>query len=228
MKRNEVVQAVLNCFSAPTYLEIGVFEGGTFHKVNAAEKVAIDPHFRFDVSVARVANENSEYHAMTSDQYFAASHDRLFDVIFLDGMHTFEQTLRDLMNASTRLAPGGVIIIDDVRPSSYSASLPSLRQLKVVKATLKDDNNWMGDVYRLVYFVDSFMPSYDYATVVENHGQLLMWRAARSNVQERSLEDICRKTFADLLHELAILKLKPLAQILSDARLAPAPIHPSG
>lgn len=220
MKRNEVIQAVLDCFESPAYLEVGVFHGQTFHKLEAAEKVAVDPNFRFDVDAARAENPNAQYHRLPSDAYFATCEGRFFEVVFLDGLHTFEQTLRDLMNAVAHLAPGGVIIIDDVKPTSYGASLPELGQIKLVKAELNEDNNWMGDVYRLVYFIESFMPSYDYATVAENHGQLLMWRAPRHSIEYRSVESISRKTFADLLHEIDVLKIKPLAQILRDARLA--------
>lgn len=220
MKRDRVVQAVLDCFKEPTYLEVGVFQGRTFHQLKATHKVAVDPAFRFDVDAARAENPDAEYHGVPSDAYFAGAKGRMFDVIFLDGLHTFEQTLRDLMNALVHLADGGVVIVDDVKPSSYGASLPRLDKIRVVKAALNENLDWMGDVYRLVYFIDTFMPAYSYATVEENHGQLVMWRAPRQPVTERSVESVARKTFADLLHELDVLKIKPLAQILRDAHLS--------
>lgn len=222
MKRNDVVQAVLDCFENPSYLEVGVFRGMTFHKLKAAQKVAVDPNFRFDVDAAQAENPNAQYHGVPSDEYFAGAERRQFDVIFLDGLHTFEQTLRDLMNAVAHLADGGVVIIDDVKPSSYGASLPELDKIWLVKEVLNENNHWMGDVYRLVYFVDTFMPAFSYATVEENHGQLVMWREVRHPVPVRSVESISRKTFADLLHEVDVLKLKPLAQILRDAKLSAA------
>jgi predicted O-methyltransferase YrrM len=65
------------------------------------------------------------YHKTISDIYFGelASSDEKFDVIVLDGLHTFEQTLRDLLNSEAYLKPNGVVIIDDVMPNSYQASL---------------------------------------------------------------------------------------------------------
>lgn len=221
MKRLDVVQAVLDCFEKPAYLEVGVFRGQTFHKLEAAHKVAVDPNFRFDVDAARTENSNAQYHGVPSDEYFAGAEGSLFDVIFLDGLHTFEQTLRDLTNAVAHLVDGGVVIIDDVKPSSYGASLPELDKIRLVKAVLEEkDYSWMGDVYRLVYFIDTFMPAYSYATVEENHGQLVMWRAARHPVPYRSVESVSRKSFSDLLHEIEVLRLKPLAQILRDAQLS--------
>lgn len=225
MKRHDVVQAVLDCFEKPAYLEVGVFQGITFHNLEAAHKVAVDPNFRFDVDAARAENSNAQYHGVPSDEYFAGAEGCLFDVIFLDGLHTFEQTLRDLTNAVAHLLEGGVVIIDDVRPSSYGASLPELGKIWLVKEALKENNEWMGDVYRLVYFIDTFMPAYSYATVEENHGQLVMWRAARHPVPDRSVESVSRKSFADLLHEVEVLRLKPLAQILLDAQLSAVVPH---
>ena len=119
MHRHEVIQSFLDIFDQPKYLEIGVWAGETFHALRAGRKVAVDPTFRFEHSDREMG---CEYHEVTSDQYFMAlTHDAsLFDVIFLDGMHTFEQTLRDLMNSIDFLRRDGVIVIDDVWPNSIT------------------------------------------------------------------------------------------------------------
>src|SRR3954454_25397025 len=116
MLRSEILQTLLNSFKSPSYLEIGVFQGVTFDQIVSPYKVAVDPNFEFDVDAARLKNRHCHYHAMTSDQFFQTKvmqHGK-FDVIFLDGLHTFEQTLRDLLNSVAYLKAGGVVVIDDV------------------------------------------------------------------------------------------------------------------
>jgi len=50
----------------------------------------------------------------------------------------------------------------------------------------------MGDVYKVVFFVDAFLQQFRYATIQENHGQLVMWRhtGARSGTTKRSMSEI--------------------------------------
>jgi hypothetical protein len=94
--RDAVLQGLLALFAAPSYLEIGVSKGVTFHRIQARRKVAVDPRFRFDVAAARKENPSASYHEVPSDVYFGTIVDpgERFDVIYLDGLHTAEQTLR--------------------------------------------------------------------------------------------------------------------------------------
>jgi hypothetical protein len=213
--RHQVVQTYLDLWDQPRYLEVGVYQGETFHAVKAAHKVAVDPRFRIKDSEREAT---SEYHEVTSDKYFddLDVHAAPFDVIYLDGLHTFEQTLRDLMNAVDFLQPDGVVVIDDVRPNSYSSSLPDINETYAVRRAVHDrDLNWMGDVFRLVYFVQSFLPRFNYATVEDNHGQLVMWRGKRDPALfvPRQVEEIARLEFRHLVNQLAALNLLPNATI---------------
>src|ERR1022692_2180630 len=96
VSRADVVQALVDLYEEPSYLEIGVHSGETFHAVKAKRKVAVDPKFAISPE-NREASDVVVYHEVTSDIYFGelASSDEQFDVIFLDGLHTLEQTLRD-------------------------------------------------------------------------------------------------------------------------------------
>ena len=53
-----------------------------------------------------------EYMPMTSDKFFSID-DRKFDIIYIDGDHTYEFTKRDADNAWDRLEDGGTIIGHD-------------------------------------------------------------------------------------------------------------------
>ncbi len=129
LPRHRAVNFLLSLYEEPRYLEIGIAKGETFHNVKATLKVAVDPKFGFDHVEAQRTNPGTTYHEVTSDVYFGKYIEatETFDVIYLDGLHTFEQTLRDLNNALEHLEPRGVILIDDVRPHTYVASLPNYR-----------------------------------------------------------------------------------------------------
>lgn len=221
MLRADVIEGFLALHENPTYLEIGVDTGVTFHALHCGRKIAVDPHFKFR------PGESSEavvYHEVPSDDYFGnlIRNGERFQVIYIDGLHTMEQTLRDLLNAIEYLADDGVIIIDDVVPSSFSASLPSLADVEFVRTVMptETDMSYMGDVYRVVFFVQTFMQSWSYATIAENHGQLVMWRSRRAAVTDRTVEAVARMDLVTMYREYAGFDRKPLADIVADYRAA--------
>ena len=201
MRRDEVVNHVLSLFTEPTYLEVGVNAGETFFKVNAEKKVAVDPHFVFDLNVAR-QDKRSDFFEITSDEYFFRNSGQKFDVIYLDGLHTSDQIVRDLLNAIVLLKEKGVIVIDDVLPNSYHASLPDIYAATFVREKLyptSTDHSWMGDVYKVAYFIQSFLQQFSYATVADNHGQLVVWRQPRQISDAITLADVMSTSFERLL-----------------------------
>jgi len=217
MERATVIQSILDLYQSPNYLEIGVDQGVTFRVLRASRKVAVDVKFAFDVAEARTAPE-CDYHEVTSDAFFAgrAASETKFDVVFIDGLHTFDQTLRDMLNASYVLADGGTIIIDDVMPSSYAASLPDLDYTRQFwAATNNPDGSWMGDVYKLVFFIQDYLGSFSYATVEENHGQTVLWRKSRDiRTAPAQVEAISRLQYVDAVMGKSAFQFSPLANIL--------------
>lgn len=221
VSRNGVVQGILDLFEAPDYLEIGVNRGVTFNALRAATKVAVDPAFLFDT--AAETRDGISFHETTSDDYFAriATRDTAFDVIYLDGLHTSEQTIRDLINAFAFLKPDGAIIIDDVFPSSYIASLPERQHTRVVRqATADPSGAWMGDVFRLVFFVETFCQQFSYRTVNNNHGQLVLWREPRESVVYRTLAEVAAKDYKDMFLERDTFGFASLDSIIGQIRTA--------
>jgi hypothetical protein len=156
---------------------------------------------------------------MPSDKYFSdfVNKETKFDVAFIDGLHTFEQTLRDLLNIIPHLKEGGVIIIDDVKPFSYAASLPNMNlTVAVNQLTGTPDAGWMGDVYKLVYFINTFLQSFTYYTVQENHGQTILWLDQRkdSDIVHRRVEDIGRLPFETIAVDSDPYKFLPFNEIV--------------
>ena len=80
--------------------------------------------------------------------------------------------------------------------------------------------DWMGDVYRLVFFIQAFMQSWTYATVEETRGQLVMWRAVRPEqvVGGRSFAQVSNLGYRDVVFEQAAFYFQPLADIVAQVR----------
>jgi len=228
VRRPAVVRKLLSLYEAPSYLEIGVCAGATFHKVEAPRKVAVDPEFRFDHEQAQRDHPGTEYHQVTSDEYFGRiiAEDETFDVIFLDGLHTFEQTLRDLNNALLHLQPHGVMLIDDVSPPTYLASVPDRETFFRVREWMGvTDKAWMGDVFKLVHFIETFHQGLSFRTISNNHGQAVVWRERRPSVRERTVADIGTLSFEQFVLEQGALRSARFGVILRElrARAGPAP-----
>ena len=53
-----------------------------------------------------------------SDDFFKTSKDK-FDVIFIDGLHTYDQVRRDVINSIKHLKEGGYIALHDMLPRNW-------------------------------------------------------------------------------------------------------------
>lgn len=158
------------------YLEIGVEAGVTFNAVEMAEKTGVDPDFLCDI-----ADLSGTAIRATSDDFFDDHPDRIFDLIFIDGLHTFEQSLRDLMHSIARLVPGGLILLDDCFPTDAYSAMRSIADCNLAKERESwPDRHWMGDVYKTVVFLNDFLDRFSFAHVDGTLGVVAVWRAPRS------------------------------------------------
>src|SRR6187200_105310 len=83
---------------ATRYLEIGVEDGLTFFNINIPDRTAVDPNLLFDYRPMQ--SDRTHFFKISSDEFFAHHPPPApFDIIFIDGLHTFEQALRDLLNS---------------------------------------------------------------------------------------------------------------------------------
>jgi Methyltransferase domain len=222
VSRAEVINKLGEFFpKSLAYLEIGVDEGTTFFAVKARTKVAVDPRFKFPITEAKSKEPAGEFHEVTSDLYFSdiATERTRFDIIYLDGLHTCEQTLRDFTNSLQFLAEDGIVVIDDVIPNSYHASLPDPRiAYKVRDFVHNSDDSWMGDVYKLVFFIESYFPSCQLRTVSDNHGQAIVWKGkkARALFEVFDMRKIADLQFQDVIEREGVFHKLTLEEIYSE------------
>jgi len=167
---------------ARAYLEIGLATGTTLESVEAPLRWGVDPRPQFDV---RRLPPGVHVHVGTSDEFFEQLpfQETQFDLVFLDGLHTFRQTYRDLIN-SFRLFPKAIILMDDVVPvdeasaiPDYDAAIKAHRRLGLSRSP----HIWQGDVFRVLLTLRSYHPELKYCTIEGPHNpQALIWNSQDS------------------------------------------------
>ncbi len=200
IKRSDSINRLISEMKYATYLEIGVQAGITFNEVRSARKIAVDPGFMIDQSELK-----GDSFALTSDDYFNQYPDHRYDIAFVDGHHTFEQSLRDFTRCAFRIAANGAILIDDCYPSDYYASLKRIEDCEKAKGNENwHDRNWMGDVYKTALFIHDYVDAFSFAFIKNTMGVVATWRQQRSIVplttSMREIEDCSYFTYR---HEYA-------------------------
>ncbi len=153
---------------------------------------------------------------VTSDAFFDENPDASFDIVFIDGLHTFDQSLRDFTRALCRIPRKGLILIDDCYPSDYLASLRSHERCARAKVFENyPDRHWMGDVFKTVLFINDFFDNVSFCYIRDTMGIVAVWFEPRTLAPHfQTVEDISRCEYALFKHEIApILRHKILAEI---------------
>ena len=74
----------------------------------------------------------------------------------------------------------------------------------------------MGDVYKVAFFIETFLQQLSYATVLENHGQLILWQSPRpaESIARRTMLDVALLNFADTVLQRQVFRIQPFEAIL--------------
>lgn len=105
MERFDIINNLIKKYNYSTYLEIGTQHGNCFEKVEIKNKICVDP----------VKVYEKLTHEMTSDEFFDQNKNT-YDIIFVDGLHTEEQTHKDILNSLKILNEHGSIVVHDCLP----------------------------------------------------------------------------------------------------------------
>ncbi|MGQ0675227.1 MAG: class I SAM-dependent methyltransferase [Rhodospirillales bacterium] len=228
MDRIEILQRVATALNARHYLEIGVSKGESFFPLRIARKVAVDPHPRLSWRkrlrncLGNPLNLFNAYYPVASDEYFARVRPPPggFDLVFIDGLHTYEQALRDTLNALKVLKPGGVVALHDCNPPHAAAGFPARSYEDAAAARPPGwTGEWCGDVWKAIVHLRAFHPELDVAVLDCDYGVGLVRRgrpAAAAPPDADGLRDWDYSRLAAARSEL--LNLKP--PVYLDAWLA--------
>ncbi|MGO1078059.1 class I SAM-dependent methyltransferase [Inquilinus sp. CA228] len=213
--RATIAQACLNRLASSVYLEIGVFTGSCFSRIAANRKIAVDPRFR--VSRRRRARSESradqtDFFEMRSDDFFAQNEGLLsehpIDVALVDGLHTYEQTLRDIENVLRFQRGSGVIVVHDCNPKWESVGYPA-RDYKDFRKRYPLRFAWSGDVWKAIVHLRSTRPDLDVTVLDCDWGVGLIKHGQAEPRLDYSPEQIESLSYADLARDRArLLNLK--------------------
>lgn len=123
IKRWDLIQNIIDKKRYDNYLEIGCDKDQSFSKIKVKNKIGVDP-----VSGGNIRS--------TSDQFFSSNTSK-FDIIFIDGLHHYEQVIKDVNNSLQILNDNGFILLHDCLPRSIAhQAIPRYR------------GSWNGDVWK--------------------------------------------------------------------------------
>mgnify|MGYP001980840259 FL=1 len=121
--RIEIVKNIIKLKQYKSYLEIGTFKDDLFSNIVCEDKIGVDP-----VSGGNVRK--------TSDEFFA-DNTKKFDLIFIDGLHHYDQVKKDILNSISILESNGIILMHDCMPRDY-----------YYQAVPRSQFNWNGDTWK--------------------------------------------------------------------------------
>ena len=123
--RWDLIEYLINKYEYSDYLEIGCDQDQLFSKVRIKNKTGVDP-----ISGGNIRK--------TSDEFFRENKNK-FDIIFIDGLHTYNQVKKDILNSINCLKDEGIVLVHDCMPDSLSKqAVPRYRM------------SWNGDVWKAI------------------------------------------------------------------------------
>lgn len=197
MDRSYVIQKLLDKKKDARYLEIGVAKGWNFFPLRAKEKVAVDPKFRFKL-IKKIKwmfknpdNRSAKFCKMTSDEYFEKNQNaKPFDIIFIDGLHSYQQSLKDVQNSLDVLADDGVIVMHDCHPPNEASAHPANSVSHAASFNLPGwTGQWCGDVWKTVCHLRSTRKDLDFFVLDCDCGLGIITKSS-NDVEEVALPDI--------------------------------------
>ena len=124
-RRYDIINKIIIKRNYTSYLEIGCFKDETFNKISIKKKIGVDP----------VSGGNLR---MKSDHFFNENKEK-FDLIFIDGLHVYEQVIKDIFNSIKVLKENGIILVHDCLPRKLWYQTPT-----------RMSDTWNGDVWKAI------------------------------------------------------------------------------
>ncbi|MBL6799151.1 MAG: class I SAM-dependent methyltransferase [Candidatus Pelagibacter bacterium] len=172
--RWDLIQFLINKYDYSTYLEIGCDKDQSFSKIKISHKVGVDP-----ISGGTIRK--------TSDEFFKSNKEK-FDIIFIDGLHHYEQVIVDINNALSVLNDNGHILVHDCLPRTIAhQAIPRYR------------GSWNGDVWKSI--VELRTKKYlDVFTCEIDFGVGIIQKKINSNLLELKIDNFKNLKFKDYYH----------------------------
>ena len=173
--RSSIVNLLIAACRGEDYLEIGCASNLLFDTVAAKRKVGVDP-------------AQGGTLRLTSDAFFAQNRET-FDVIFIDGLHVYDQVRRDVVNALATVRKGGWVALHDMLPRDWiEEHVPQI-----------STSRWTGDGWKVAFELMA-SPDVDFRLVAIDHGVGVL-RVLADNPRLADLEEKLTPLRFRYLHE---------------------------
>ena len=169
MQRIDILQELINKNNYKRYVEIGTYKGTTILTLKCETKIAVDPKIKISWKrklkwiLKNPTNLRNSYFQMTSDEFFRNEFKKIengIDLFFIDGLHTFEASLKDVLNSLKFLNAGGTILMHDCFPPHRAAAIPAS---SYGRAKAKEpegwNGQWCGDVWKTILYLKRALDS---------------------------------------------------------------------
>ena len=217
MKRTEVIQKILDKKKANKYLEIGVEFGTNFFPIRVKHKFAVDPNFKISKKIKtkwtlkKPFITHAKYFELTSDNYFASTKnvDEL-DLVFIDGLHTYKQSLKDVENSLRNLKDDGIIVMHDCNPPNEAAAFAADSYEHAISLNLPGwTNEWCGDVWKTICYLRSNRNDLKIFVLDSDYGLGIITKGEASTSLDLSEKDIENMTYDEFFqNKNKLLNLK--------------------
>ncbi len=193
MTRIEVLNSIIADKNVTNYLEIGVNRGKCLFNIKGGtNRYAVDPFFNFNLwkkfraIIRNSDNLKNKYFESTSDSFFLHFERMLvknpIDLAFIDGLHTYEQSLKDTLNTLKFLDQNGIVVLHDCNPLDELAAYPA-NSIDDARKDLQNNPNWKniwnGDVWKTIVHIRKHHPELTAFVLDTDHGLGFVYKKER-------------------------------------------------
>lgn len=167
MNRIQLLQKLVDHYHYDNYLEIGVHKGKTFLQISCKNKIAVDPAFKITPGdylrflYHNRTNWKNRYYQMKSDEFFSRKMSKFKsknypELVFIDGLHTYQASLNDVYNSLKYLKPKGTIVLHDCFPPTKAAATPAESLDDAKRMDIEGwTGAWCGDVWKTIAYLNT-------------------------------------------------------------------------
>lgn len=143
------LKAFHQALNPPNYIEIGIATGKTLSFVNQdCRVIGVDPAPKLQYSLPGLTT----VFAQTSDSFFSEYNPKILfgrsvSFAYVDGLHEYRQTARDIINILPYCDQKSLILVHDVVPPDEKSADPQQKT-----------RLWPGDVYKTLPFLARVFP----------------------------------------------------------------------
>jgi Methyltransferase domain len=210
----KVLKWVHQTLRPATYVEIGVSRGDSIKNTMPTTKlIGIDPSTKWIDEWS--SHSRANIFNMTSDEFFeraqtgAIPEIQGFSLAFIDGLHTYDQALRDFINLEKFSSPDSVIMLHDCIPlDEISASNP------------RASHFYTGDVWKTLLIIARSRPDLRICIVPTWPSGLVLV----TNLDSKS--DILQEKYSTLVDQYRLVPFKEYFSTVSELP-PPVPIKES-